>query len=161
MIMMTMTMMMLGCMTPMTRPSRPCHCPAWGWRWPVRSGEQAGGGKGIPWLKVWTRWQLQFFAAKCFLKTELFQSHLRVWFPLPQIWDGNAIVPWWQKELHLKTFKPHCSFKSHDLGRFCVLQPDLIEQKEISILFQMHFKLQRFFCSGQDTKADWLTEKIR
>ena len=42
-----------------------------------------------------------------------------------------------------------------DLGRFCVLQPDLIEQKEISILFQMHFKLQRFFCSGQDTKADW------
>ena len=44
--------------------------------------------------------------------------------------------------------------RSHDLGRFCVLQPDLIEQKEISILFQMHFKLQRFFCSGQDTKAD-------
>ena len=44
--------------------------------------------------------------------------------------------------------------ETHDLGRFCVLQPDLIEQKEISILFQMHFKLQRFFCSGQDTKAD-------
>ena len=33
---------------PMTRPSRPCHCPTWGWRRPARSGEQAGGGKGIP-----------------------------------------------------------------------------------------------------------------
>ena len=42
---------------------------------------------------------------------------------------------------------------SHDLGRFCVLQPDLIEKKEISSFFQMHFKLLRFFCSGQDTKT--------
>ena len=42
----------------------------------------------------------------------------------------------------------------HNLRGFCVLQPDSIEQKEISILIQMHFKLQRFFCSGQDTKAD-------
>ena len=45
-------------------------------------------------------------------------------------------------------------YKKNDLGGFCVLQPDSIEQKEISILIQMHFKLQRFFCSGQDTKAD-------
>ena len=96
----------------MTRPSHPCHCPASGWRRPARSGEQAGGGKGIPWLKVWTRWQLQFFATKWFLKPVFFQSHLNFWCPFPQIWDGNAIVPWWQKELHLKTFKPHCSFKS-------------------------------------------------
>ena len=42
----------------------------------------------------------------------------------------------------------------YDLGRFCVLQPDLIEKKEISSFFQMHFKLLRFFCSGQDTKTD-------
>ena len=50
---MIMIMMMLGYVTPMTRPSRPCHCPASGWRRPARSGEQAGGGKWIPWLKVW------------------------------------------------------------------------------------------------------------
>ena len=29
----------------------------------------------------------------------------------------------------------------YDLGRICVLQPDLIEQKEISSLIQIHFKL--------------------
>ena len=40
-------------MMPMTRPSHPCHCPASGWRRPARSGKQAGGGKWIPWLKVW------------------------------------------------------------------------------------------------------------
>ena len=44
--------------------------------------------------------------------------------------------------------------RTPDLGRFCVLQPDLIEQKEISTLFQMHFKLLRFFCSGRDTTTD-------
>ena len=45
-------------------------------------------------------------------------------------------------------------YEDHDFGRFCVLQPDLFEQKEISNLFQMHFKLLRFFCSGRDTTTD-------